>query len=450
MLISFTVQNCRSFYEPVTLSMEPTKGGRRRTGHVFTQGGVRTQRLALLYGPNGAGKTNLLRALYLAVQAILKNDCHILANQSFRLPMLQALPMRFELVFSRQRARYLYFFETNGHQILKEQLVWLQEDSKKTTVFTRTETGTITIAAPLRNHTETQSKTDEWYKWRTLEPHMFWLRKVEEDGLRTQQVPGRNHLIAALDFLRSFVFLNDFATHAANAPQALFLRGAGFQDFLKTLIHNADVGITDVIQEALPQEEIQNLLKILVPRPPLPQPVKKLQVIHCDFRKARYIILTQDAPDAPFTGSELKTRHGETTFPLHLESDGTRRLFELSAALWCATKEEIVLVADEFDAFLHPVLVRQLLVDILGTKGLNSQFLLTTHTPDLLAEDVLHNDEVWMVEKRRDGSSDLYSLSRFMPRSDKNLRKGYLAGLYGAIPSFTRLVPEQEGDDDEE
>ena len=40
----------------------------------------------------------------------------------------------------------------------------------------------------------------------------------------------------------------------------------------------------------------------------------------------------------------------------------------------------------------------------------------------------------YYLEKRNDGSTDLYSLMEYSPRKDKNIEKGYLAGRYGAIP----------------
>ena len=46
-------------------------------------------------------------------------------------------------------------------------------------------------------------------------------------------------------------------------------------------------------------------------------------------------------------------------------------------------------------------------------------------------------DEVWFVEKGKDGASHLTSLAEFKPRED--VRKGYLLGRYGAIP----LLPNE-------
>jgi len=50
---------------------------------------------------------------------------------------------------------------------------------------------------------------------------------------------------------------------------------------------------------------------------------------------------------------------------------------------------------------------------------------------------VLHRDQVWFVEKDRDGASRLYPLTDFKPRKLENVERGYFHGRYGAIPYFS-------------
>jgi len=58
----------------------------------------------------------------------------------------------------------------------------------------------------------------------------------------------------------------------------------------------------------------------------------------------------------------------------------------------------------------------------------------TTHETGLLDLDLLRRDEIWFVEKNEYDESDIYSLEEFTPRYDKDIRKGYLMGRFGAIP----------------
>ncbi|MDE7375601.1 MAG: ATP-binding protein, partial [Muribaculaceae bacterium] len=60
-----------------------------------------------------------------------------------------------------------------------------------------------------------------------------------------------------------------------------------------------------------------------------------------------------------------------------------------------------------------------------------------THECNLLNLDLLRADEVWFVEKDKDGASRFVSLAEYKPR--ENVQKGYLQGRYSAIPVFKRI-----------
>jgi uncharacterized protein len=122
------------------------------------------------------------------------------------------------------------------------------------------------------------------------------------------------------------------------------------------------------------------------------------------------------------------------------ESDGTQRLFEI-AGLWLYVLEygEVLLV-DELDRSLHPVLSKALLKmfnDPQINKN-NAQLIFTTHDTILLDAEMLRRDQVWFTEKDK-SMTKLYSLLDFRPREDESLQKGYLRGRYGGIPFINGL-----------
>jgi len=49
----------------------------------------------------------------------------------------------------------------------------------------------------------------------------------------------------------------------------------------------------------------------------------------------------------------------------------------------------------------------------------------------------VRKDEIWFIEKNKNGEANLYSLAEFKPRFDKEIRKNYLLGRFGAIPSVS-------------
>jgi uncharacterized protein len=99
-------------------------------------------------------------------------------------------------------------------------------------------------------------------------------------------------------------------------------------------------------------------------------------------------------------------------------------------------KRGSVLVIDELDRSLHPLIVRQI-VQVFqseATKGCKAQLIFSTHDTSLLDSKLLRRDQIWLAEKKQDQSSRLVPLADFSPRKSEALEKGYLGGRYGGIP----------------
>jgi hypothetical protein len=118
------------------------------------------------------------------------------------------------------------------------------------------------------------------------------------------------------------------------------------------------------------------------------------------------------------------------------ESQGTQKLFALAGPLLDIIKQGKILVIDELDRSLHPLLVRQV-VSTFQDPALNdrgAQLLFTTHDTTLLDQTLLRRDQIWFAEKTAGQSSILVPLSDFSPRKGEALERGYLAGRYGGVP----------------
>jgi uncharacterized protein len=91
---------------------------------------------------------------------------------------------------------------------------------------------------------------------------------------------------------------------------------------------------------------------------------------------------------------------------------------------------------DELGSNLHPHLTERFvrLFQSAETNLRRGQLIFTSHDNTLLQGQLLRRDQVWLTEKRRDGSTKLYSLSDFRPRNDLVLDKAYLDGRFGAVP----------------
>jgi hypothetical protein len=121
----------------------------------------------------------------------------------------------------------------------------------------------------------------------------------------------------------------------------------------------------------------------------------------------------------------------------------------LLPALYDSLNAEKVFVIDELDRSMHPLLCRLYVEAFLrGVKKgkCRGQMIVTTHETALLDLDLLRRDEIWFVEKDKNGASHLSSLAEFKPiRADLKISKGYLNGRFGAIPflgDVRRLFPK--------
>lgn len=64
----------------------------------------------------------------------------------------------------------------------------------------------------------------------------------------------------------------------------------------------------------------------------------------------------------------------------------------------------------------------------------NAQLIFNTHNPIYINNNLFRRDEIYIVDKNKEGISELYNLTVFDKlRSDKNYMKEYLSGAYGGI-----------------
>jgi AAA15 family ATPase/GTPase len=123
------------------------------------------------------------------------------------------------------------------------------------------------------------------------------------------------------------------------------------------------------------------------------------------------------------------------------ESEGTQRLAGLAGMILHAIKTGGVLVLDELDRSLHPLLVREIVTYFkkrrCNPKG--AQLIFTTHNTDILDDSILRLSEIALVRKTTPNGTMVRRLIDAKNegediRNVTNFRKQYLAGYYAAIP----------------
>jgi AAA15 family ATPase/GTPase len=118
------------------------------------------------------------------------------------------------------------------------------------------------------------------------------------------------------------------------------------------------------------------------------------------------------------------------------EAAGTRRLVNLFGPLLEAIEHGKLLLIDEFDTSLHP-LVARFLIQLINDPAVSThgaQLLLTSHNTTLMDLEILRRDEIWLVQLNGEHAGSLAPLLRSGPRKHELIAKNYLRGRYGAVP----------------
>jgi uncharacterized protein len=138
-----------------------------------------------------------------------------------------------------------------------------------------------------------------------------------------------------------------------------------------------------------------------------------------------------------------KTLAGSVLFDLDIsESSGTQKLFDVIGPIFVALIRGGIIIVDELDAKLHPLLTQAIIL-LFNDPELNknnAQLIFATHDTNLLTYGKFRRDQIWFTEKDQYGATCLYSLVEYKEesstkiRNDRSFEKDYIQGRYGAIP----------------
>jgi len=141
-----------------------------------------------------------------------------------------------------------------------------------------------------------------------------------------------------------------------------------------------------------------------------------------------------------------------------MESRGTLKLVDFAIPFEKLFKSGGVFILDEFDAAIHPELIKGILA-LFNDSDLNkagAQLIFTTHNPIYLNNKIFRRDQIRFVEKDTDSfESVIYSLADFGAeevRNDHNYLINYFKGNYGALPfiDFSKLLDQNSSEEDED
>lgn len=433
MLLRFYVSNFMSFFDEVEFNMFPG-AFKTHKDHVYAESRVPLLKAAAVYGANGSGKSNFIKAVHFLHDVVVTGDlakCEVKCLP-FRLTDFSAgIPSTFGMEFQIGKKVFEYTVSVKNDEIVEEAL-YETNPAKETAEY---------VFERQTANGKTQIKVHP--KWTKTEKERLRFEIYEEDLMPGQSLIFK--LKSKLDYATQIV--NWFEDHLwILYPQSkyfLTLRlcmDEAYKDFLNQLLPKLGTGMDAIDIEKIPfsiffgQDDEGK-------RRDFEDKLKNNKDFVLFFKNKKEYIARKE--NDGFVVNKIKTFNPTESgsmveFEPEEQSDGTRRMLDLIPAIQKMTNDASVFFVDEIDRSLHPSMTKSLMEYFMShqTKG---QMVFTTHESNMLDLEIFRQDEIWFTEKDHSGATKMYPLSDFKPRYDLDIRKGYLAGRFGAIPFLGNL-----------
>ena len=408
MIISFSAKNYRSIKNRVDFSLRKRGHGQEIIQNSFHPEGLPEKhellKSAVIYGANASGKSNLIRAVA-AMQSVIKHngvensDTRILL-EPFRLDgNSRNEPILFEMELIADGRRFRYGFECRQEKIVSE---WLYGQKKRMVLLFARKDNRFVESSPDFAELNAWTKIINGTKLNLPENKLFLstAAKMFSGGACESVQNWFEHklVVVSSDAYQQFL---------GYTLQSL-KKDDSFAKRVSSLIRKADLGIQDLT------------------------------------------VTVKDSNQPNQISAEVQTHHviDGVSYSLDMffnESEGTKKVFALSAPLIDILLNGKVLFIDELDAGLHPLLVSHMLEVFHEENARNAQIIATAHSPALLTETLFRRDQVWFANKDKNGASFFNSLADFtgIRKNFACIVKDYLHGCFGGVPYIKDLAVEE-------
>ena len=401
MLCQFTVKNYKSIRDEMTFDMQAAAISEHENNIIRDKDGELFLPISAIYGPNGGGKSNVLEAMHTLASKVLR-PLYATGDKEERIFLQKRLliepfafsketksqPIEFEIFFRTEIAEYRYKLHIMKDVVNYESLDRVKLDTgRRSALFER--------------DTEEISLKGVFSKLKASEDLSATLPLLSYLGITYK----KNEVVK--DVLDWFEYGIDFLNYG-NPIEELRMAVSNSEDVKQLML--------DMIQEM------------------------DLDIV--DFR------VVEDENDR----IDVYTKHLVDGYETELnsleESSGTRKLFGLMPFIAGCLLTGTVLVIDELDAKIHPVLLRHIIMmfNDMSINKKKAQLIFTSHDLSTMNNEVFRRDEIWFVAKGNAQNSKLYSLVEFKNEKGESVRKDakfdkqYLEGKYGADPYLKRII----------
>lgn len=376
MVLRFRLKNVFSFRDEITLDLQAakiqTEKGKALSGILFTINGEQILKSISMFGANASGKSNVIKGIKACVNMIRSSHTY---NEN---TIFQVAPFKFD-GYDKQPSSFYVRFIVDG--IEYEYSFSL---------------------------TQTEILTEQLYYYPRGRRSLVFTRDETKGPEKTEIYVFRQAIKRPMDVAANTSRKTLFVSRASQMDRDIAKKV--FRFFTEDIV-------LDYKESAMPVEDFlktkkENILRILN-------------------------AADSDIVDMKIQSNSLKTFHKSNpniAFDFDTEeSEGTKTLFQMMLGIINVIRNDRTLLMDGIDTNLHPHLVEYIIN--LFNRSNHAQLIYTAHNTHLLNTDFQRRDQVYFVNKRDDGCSELYSLYDFKDfRDNYDMEKAYLQGRFDAIP----------------
>lgn len=376
MVLEITLTNFFSINEKITLDLQAaniqTKEARALDGNTFSVGNERLLKTVAIYGANASGKSNIIKAVKAAVDMILDSHNYNEGDSFGFKP-----------------------FKFGGNDVPSEFYIrFIVNEIEHEYSFSCTREEII---------------TESLYYYPKGRKALIFSRDERKSGGKKEKYEFttviRRPMDVASNTSRKTLFLSRASQMDRDKAKEIY------RWFNEQLVFSYR-GNTSVVTDRFLGDNKDAVLRVLK--------AADSDIVEFTYKYGELTTFHRRNPSLPF---DFNTE----------ESEGTKILFKIMLTVMDVVRNNKVMFLDEVETSLHTRLVEYLIN--LFHNSRSAQLVFTTHNTHLLDMSRFRKDQIFFVNKRDDGSSDLYSLFDYKDFREKmDLEKAYLQGRFDAVP----------------
>lgn len=416
MLIEFKIENFLSFSECKSLNMVAVPDRKGSKYNEDSEEGVNEDlnllKGAAIFGPNESGKTNLIKAFHFFV-LFTKNsrkydiDIDIIQKNYFKfIDGYDKKPTCFEADFACGNNVYKYGFSINGNEIIKEYLFLFKGGNRKSVLFER-ELQSFKFNKKLTGSARVISK------------------KIKKESLLLSElfvcpeyVKKETSIKEVYDWFNGFLIVD-------------VVGGIDRMDkYFDKFIFNTD---------ELEKNKFEKMKDVFLNCSQcIGLDIVDVSIVETFGKRSVFLHYNQY--------DENRNLKPEKNIVKIEPGSSIKRIFSLAILVSDAIENGKILVIDNLDIGLHPLLLKSIVNLFNNYKNKKAQIIFTCHDTYIIDNSKLRKEQIWLVDKNSCNESDLWSISDFKGfKKFKNVGKSYILGRFGAVPFGVSIKMEMAG-----